>query len=156
MMAIMVPHGETMVLLTDNWSAPDGHFYYSPEELYSHLANWSEAGRTHYINFRLGPDPVWALAYTAFLITITSVALRYTSEAHDHRRLLNLFPLIPMLLDISENFMGIALVSAYPRQLPLLAVITAVTTTSKWLTLAVAHLIMIYALLKALRLRIRQ
>jgi len=136
--------------------APDGHLFYTPTELYAQISTWGDAGRNHYISFRLGLDPVWALAYTSFLITITSVALRRATQPDDRRRLLNLTPLIPMSADLAENLMGIALMSAYPNKLEWLAWLTATTSCFKWVTLGLAHLLMLYALAISLRVAMRR
>jgi len=155
MSAVMVPHAEEMRSFAGDWGAPDGHLFYTPTELYAQVSNWGDAGRAHYINFRLGLDPLWALAYTSFLITITSVALRRATPTDDRRRLLNLLPLIPMSADLAENGLGIVLMSAYPTELEWLAWLTAATSCSKWVTLALAHLLMIYALAIALLAKAR-
>ena len=89
-----------------NWGSPDGHFFYTPVELYTQLATWSEAGRSDYIDFRLGWDIAWALSYTTFLITITSCALRRGLPSSDRRRQLNLIALFPMCFDYLEERIG--------------------------------------------------
>jgi hypothetical protein len=129
-----------------DWGAPDRHFFYTPDELYTAVATWGDAGRQDYIAFRLGLDIVWALAYTAFLLTITSYALRAAFPIGDRRRLLNLIPLIPLVCDYLENALGITLVSAFPQRLDGLVWLATLTTGAKWSTLAVAHLVMLYAL----------
>ncbi len=132
------------------WGSPDRHFLYTPDELYEQLAGWGDEGRARYISFRLGLDIVWALAYTAFLVTITSVALRRAFAADDARRKLNLAPLIPLLSDYSENALGIWLVSSYPDRMDGVAQVTSWVTALKWTSLGVAHGVMIYALVAAL------
>lgn len=143
---VMIPHAEEMRSFAGDWGAPDGHLFYTPDELYSQISNWGDAGRAHYISFRLGLDPLWAFAYTSFLVTITSVALRRATSPGDRRRMLNLLPLIPMTADLAENGLGIALMSAYPIQLEWLVWLTAATSFCKWVALALAHLLMLYAL----------
>jgi hypothetical protein len=156
MAAVMIPHAEEMRSFAGDWGAPDGHLFYAPEELYTQIDTWGEAGRKHYINFRLGLDPLWAISYTSFLVTITSVALRRATLADDRRRKLNLIPLVPMAADLAENALGIALMSAYPNKLEWLAWLTASTSCFKWLTLGLAHLLMLYALGIAMNTMIRR
>ena len=143
---VMIPHGAEMQSFAGDWGAPNGHLFYTPEILYAHVANWGELGRQHYIDFRLGLDPVWALTYTAFLVTIISVALRRATAADDGRRALNLFPLAPMLADLTENILGIIIIANYPDRLDSLVWLTASVSGFKWLSLGLAHLFMVYAL----------
>lgn len=150
---VMTPHAQEMQALTTEWGAPDGHLFYTPDTLYGELARWQPAGREHYIDFRLGLDPVWALVYASFLIVVTSVALKRAYPEGHPRRLLNLSALLPMLADIGENFLGIALVAAWPERMDALAWLTASVTLFKWTTLVLAHLVMLFAIGAALRAR---
>ncbi len=152
---VMVPESADVAGYAGQWGSPDGHWFYTPDELYRELSTWGDAGRAHYIAFRLGLDPVWAFTYTAFLITITSVALRRAFAANDRRRQLNLVALLPMLADLTENALGIVIVSNYPERLDALAWVTTSVSACKWLTLTIAHLIMLYALGAALMQWIR-
>ncbi len=137
------------------WGAPDGHIFYTPDRLYAELSTWDAAGRDDYIRFRLGLDFVWAIAYAGFLLTISGVALRFAYPDDDRRRLLILVPLVPMLCDYIENFLGIALVANADTRLDWLAWIMATVTALKWLSLVLAHLVMLYALGASLLTRLR-
>jgi len=138
------------------WGTPDRQLFYTPDELYAQIATWGDAGRESYIAFRLGLDIIWALAYTSFLVTITSVALRSAFQPQDPRRLLNLFPLIPLLADYMENALGVVIASNFPARLDGVAWLAAAFTSLKWLSLAFAHLVMLYALIAAARARLRK
>jgi amino acid permease len=98
------------------------------------------------VRFRLGLDPLWAFTYTAFLVTVISVALRRSTPENDARRRLNLIPLIPMCADLLENALGIAIVTAIPARLDWLAALMGAVSFVKWASLATAHLILLYAL----------
>jgi hypothetical protein len=136
-----------------DWGGPDRHFFYSPDELYAQVATWGAAGRQQYINFRLGLDIGFALTYAAFLITVTGVALRTAWPDNPARRKLLLVPLVPMACDLLENTLGIGLVAAFPRRLDAVAWLTAGITALKWLSLAAAHVVMLYGLAAAARRR---
>ena len=155
LMQVMAPHAEEMSSFAGDWGAPDGHLFYTPDKLYSELATWGDAGRQHYVDFRLGLDPVWALLYTAFLVTTISVAMRRIYPPESRMQLTNLLPLIPMLADLAENFMGIALVSAFPARMDWLAWIAATTSSIKWVTLTVGHLVMLVAISAAIWIALR-
>ncbi|MFQ5634501.1 MAG: hypothetical protein ACE5G3_04120 [Gammaproteobacteria bacterium] len=155
LIAVMAPESERVKTYAGEWGSPDGHLFYTPAEFYGEIGAWGDTGRAHYVDFRLGLDPVWALVYTAFLVTITSVALRRAFTTGDRRRLLNLVALLPLLADLTENALGIALVSAYPARLDWLAWLTTAVSAFKWTTLGVAHLVMLYAVTAALATRFR-
>lgn len=134
-----------------DWGAPDRHFFYTPGEFYAEIATWGAGGRQQYADFRLGLDVGFALTYAAFLITVTGVAVRRAWPEDSRRRLLLLVPLLPMACDLLENALGIGLVSAFPARLTAVAWLTAGVTALKWLSLAAAHVAMLYALLAAAR-----
>jgi len=139
-----------------SWGGPDRHFFYTPDELNAQVATWGEAGRQQYINFRLGLDIGFALTYAAFLLTITSVAVRRAWPGDARRRRLNLVALVPMACDLLENALGIGLVAAFPARLDAVAWLTTGVTALKWISLAVAHLVMVYALIAACRSAFRR
>jgi len=136
-----------------DWGAPDRHFFYTPDELYTAIASWGDTGRSDYIAFRLGLDIIWALAYTAFLVTITSKALAYAYPANHPLRLLNLLPLITLLTDYAENALGIAITGLWPGRYDLLVWLAAACTATKWSSLLIAHAVMLFALTVATRQR---
>jgi hypothetical protein len=135
------------------WGGPDRHFFYTPDELYAQVSTWGATGRQQYINFRLGLDIGFALTYAAFLVTVTSVAVRRAWPDDARRRRLNLVALLPMTCDLLENALGIGLVAAFPARLDAVAWLTAGVTGVKWLSLALAHVVMVYALVAAARRR---
>jgi hypothetical protein len=139
-----------------NWGGPDRHFFYTPDELYARVATWGEAGRRQYIKFRLGLDIGFAFSYAAFLITVTGVALRKAWPGAARRRRLLLLALIPMSCDLLENALGIGLVRAFPARFDALAWLTTCITALKWISLALAHLVMVYALWAACRSAFRR
>lgn len=133
------------------WGGPDRHLFYTPDELYSHIPSWPTWGRQDYIGFRLGWDIGWALAYTAFLVIATSLALRRGFPPNHSQRRLNLAALVPGLLDLAENAAGIVLIANADERLNTLAWLAASLTGAKWITLVIAHLVLVYALARALR-----
>ena len=145
----MVPHSAQTREFAGDWGAPDQQLFYTPDQLYTELATWGDAGRQHYVDFRLGLDPVWALLYTAFLVTMISVAMRQLYPPESWMRRLNLLPLVPMLADLTENMLGVVLVSQFPERMDMLAWIAATVSGSKWVTLALAHVVMLIAVAAA-------
>ena len=139
-----------------DWGGPDRHLFYTPDELYAQVATWGDAGRQQYIDFRLGLDIGFALAYAAFLITITGVALGKAWPGDARRRLLLLLPLVPMTCDLLENALGIWVVGSFPQRLDGLAWLSTGVTGMKWVSLVVAHGVMLFALVGASRSAFRR
>ena len=148
---VMPGQAEDSRAYAGDWGGPDRHLFYTPDELYTHIPRWPEAGRRDYIEFRLGWDIGWALAYTAFLVISTSLALRRAFPPGHPQRRLNLATLVPGLLDLAENAVGIVLVANADTRLDALAWLAATLTGAKWITLVLAHLVLLYALVRALR-----
>ena len=134
----------------DDWGAPDRHLFYTPDKLYQHVPDWPAAGRQDYIQFRLGWDIGWAFTYTLFLVSATGLALRRAFPAGHPQRRLILAALVPGLLDLAENAVGIVLVANADTRLDGLAWFAASLTATKWVTLALAHAILVYAIGTAL------
>ena len=137
------------------WGAPDRHLFYTPDELYAEISRWSEEGRQHYIDFRLGLDIIWALAYTGFLCMWISILMNKARLRETDLQNLNAFPLITLVCDYGENFLGILLVSNASVRMEAIALTAALLTSLKWITLVAAHIILIWAAYRAWRARIR-
>ncbi len=149
--SVMPQQSLDSAMYAGDWGAPDRHFFYTPNELYTSLSTWGDEGRLDYIEFRLGADIIWALAYAGFLITLTSICTRKVFTPTDWRQRFNLVAVVPLLADYTENSLGIWLVSAWPERLDTIAWLAAVITSIKWTSLVIAHLILIYVLLAWLR-----
>jgi hypothetical protein len=152
---VMQPQSEDSMVYAGEWGAPDRHVFYTPDELYESITTWGAEGRQDYIDFRLGLDILWALAYTAWLVSWLSVAGRWAWDDNDPRRLLNTFPLITLCADYTENALGIWLIANFDQRMDLVAWLAATTTSVKWITLVLAHVLLVYALGAAAVRRIR-
>lgn len=153
---VMAPQAEVMQQWTGDWGAPDGHLFYTPDQMYLHLSAWGTEAKETYTQFRLTLDPLWALVYGCFLLTITGAALLRLVSGESSWRKLILLPFVPVCADIFENFLGIALVAALPERINWLAWLMATTTGFKWGTLALAHIVMLTVVVLALARKLRQ
>ncbi len=125
----------------------DMEFLYSPEQAYAHLAAMGEAGRsfelTHIIPLDLILPAVYALAY-AFVITWL-LHRWLPAESGWHR--LNVVPLIGGICDYCENLGIIAMLLAWPAQLPDIALFVMIAGSCKFAASAFAFTIIFGALL---------
>jgi len=151
---VMPAQSEQSQAYAGDWGAPDRQLFYTPDELYTQIATWGEAGRRDYVDFRLGLDIAWALTYAGFLAIAISLAARRAFPPGDRRRWLNLVPLLPLACDLTENALGIVLVANYTKRLDALAWLAAALTAAKWLLVASAHVVLVFVLAAALRKRL--
>lgn len=105
---------------------------YSPDQAYAHLAAMGEAGRafalTHIIPLDLILPAVYALAYA---LAVTWLLHRWLPEGSRWHRL-NVVPLIGGICDYCENAGIIAMLLAWPAQLPDIARFTMVAGFCKF------------------------
>ena len=133
--------------ITDGVGILDMEFLYSPDQAYAHLAAMGEAGRafelTHIIPLDLLLPAVYA---TAYALIITWLLHRWLpAESGWHR--LNVVPLIGGICDYCENLGIIAMLLAWPAQLPDIALFTMVAGSCKFAASALAFTIIFGALL---------
>lgn len=124
----------------------DMEILYSPDQAYAHLAAMGEAGRAfaliHIIPLDLILPAVYALAYA---LAITWLLHRWLPEGSRWHRL-NVVPLIGGICDYCENSGIIAMLLAWPAQLPEIARFTMVAGFCKFSASALAIAIILGAL----------
>jgi len=132
-----------------DWGGPDRHVFYTPDKLYTEIATWGDAGRQQYVDFRLGWDIGFALAYGAFLVSWTGLALGRAWPGRQRLRRWLLLPVLTVALDWLENGLGIALVRSFPARHDALAWLATTVTALKWGSLVLAHGVLLVAAVKA-------
>ena len=124
----------------------DMEFLYSPDQAYTHLAAMGEAGRafelSHIIPLDMLLPAVYAIAY-AFIITW--LLHRWLPENSGWHRL-NVVPFIGGACDYLENFGIVAMLLAWPQQVPAIAWFTMVAGFFKFAFSALVFLVIFAAL----------
>lgn len=126
------------------------YLLYTPGDFYGQLDTYGESGRQAFVNYRLLQATLWLLTLGSFLALSTSALFKVFVPSGSKVRQLNLVALLPSLFDFLENKLQILLVLFYPQRFDGLAVIAAVFTTVKWITLLAAFLILVYAIVRAI------
>lgn len=130
--------------------SPDTSFFYTRADLYRMAEAFGKAGRAAYVRARFSFDIVWPLAYTFFLLTVTSWALLRVLPTESRWRLLNLAALPALVFDYLENVSAALVMTRYPQMTAVFDWLAPFATVLKWLTLSLAFLVMLAALLSTL------
>jgi len=126
------------------------YLIYTPDDFYTQLESYGEAGRTAFADYRTVNSTLWLTTMGAFFVLLAGALLRYATPEGSWQRRLHLVALLPSLFDFLENQLQIILVSFYPDRFDALAALAAVFTVIKWLTLMSTYLIIGYAAIRGL------
>jgi len=111
----------------------DTQYFYSPDELYRIIGEYSPEGRRLYAISHATADVFYPLVYAFFFgCAITYCYRRFFKPGHPIQRL-HLAPFALMAVDYLENICLIVLLLLYPARLTWLAVIASIVTPVKWL-----------------------
>jgi len=125
------------------------YLLYTPQDFYAQLEIYGAEGRKAFADYRIIQATLWLLTLGGFLALSTSALLRVFTAADSTQRQLNLIAPLPSIFDFLENQLQIILVSLYPARYDAFAWLAAGFTAIKWITLAAAFLILLYALVRA-------
>jgi hypothetical protein len=143
---------------TDEYAAdvdlPDTSAWYTPSDVYAAAEAIGQAGRDSYVEARYTFDVVWPLVYTVFFVVLLSWAFHRATDPGTRRRLVNLFPLVPLVLDYLENLTASIVMTRYPDETPVVAHLMPVFSLLKWATLSACFaLVVVGAVATLLRRR---
>ena len=130
------------------------YLVYAPVDFYGQLDAYGSDGRAEFVSYRIIHATLWLLTLGGFLALSTSALLRYALSSDNGLLRLNLVAPLPSLFDFLENQLQNILVLLYPDRFDALAVLAAIFTAIKWVTLLLAFLILFYALGRALVARL--
>lgn len=106
----------------------DMQFSYTAQQAQSTLAALGSTGRSAYASW-LWIDFAFAIAFALFQ---TTTIFRLADRISPALRALAFLPLVRGLLDLVEDALVAALLGAFPRAIPWLAVLAGTVTTTKW------------------------
>ena len=112
--------------------AIDLQFNYSPDWVYTTLANYGEKGRETYGYMSLLFDYIFPVIYSLFLATSLTALFSRLWPQRKGWQMLGLLGLLPGTFDWLENIGILNLLISYPKQLPLLVNVTNVFTITKY------------------------
>lgn len=130
----------------DGSSAPkplDLHFGFTAEEAHQFLNSLSANGRAAYLQVEAIVDIVYPLVYSTLFILAISYFFKRAFPSDFRYRILNLFPLITLLADFTENGGIISLLVSYPETNNVAASIANFGNYCKWISCIVVILLLL-------------
>jgi hypothetical protein len=126
----------------------DARFFYTPEEAFSTVASYGDAGR-FWIRIYLTWDIVNPILYTLAFSLLISWLLQRGFKPGGKLQELNVLPVGAGLFDLLENICIVTLLTVYPAQPAVVAWLSTVCTMSKMSFLGVSTLLILVGLVKA-------
>jgi hypothetical protein len=126
----------------------DGKFAYTPDQAFSAVASYGDAGRVQMIWIHLG-DFILITFYTLLFCLSISWLFQRGFKRDSKMQRLNLVPIIGGLFDVMENIWILILILAYPAQPEAVAWLSTVFTTGKYIMGIPIVLLLVIGLVKA-------
>jgi len=123
-----------MALAANNSVLPlDLMFFYTPEKAFEMLDKYGEAGRAIYLKIELSADIIYPIIYTLFYALLISWLFQRGFKPESNMQKWNVMPVGAWLFDLLENVGTVSMVSMYPSKPAILAWITMLFGSIKWL-----------------------
>lgn len=132
----------------------DGQVAYTPEQAFSAVASYGDAGRVQMIWIHLA-DFVLIALYTAMFCLSISWLLQRGFGRDSWVQRLNLVPLLGGLFDVMENIWIMTLILTYPARPTVVAWLATISTTGKYVCGVPILLLLLVGLVKAAMNRFR-
>jgi len=132
-------------------------FSYSPEQVYTNLAQLGEVGRKTRILVSSTLDTAYPLVYSMLFAVLITLLTRFLGWTHKVWKWLALLPFVILAFDLSENLSINVMAFRYPERMAALAQAASLFTSLKWIFVdLVLGALAILALLSVFRLLRRQ
>jgi len=116
----------------------DTNFSFDPAAIYRIVEAYGPSGRAYYIWQRWTFDLIWPLVYG---LPLFSTLNRFIPKLFRFRTVIVFLPLFATILDYLENVTFTVLVSLFPTEIPLLAVVGVTISAFKWFALGTSMMI---------------
>lgn len=133
----------------------DTQFFYTPEQAFSTVASYGDAGR-FWIRIYLTWDIATPILYTLIYSLVISWLIRRSYKPGSKLQKLNVLPVGAGLSDLFENICVVVLLSVYPAQPTVVAWLSTLFTMSKMVFLGLSTLLILVGLVTAAVNRFRK
>lgn len=148
--AVILPAQEAKMRSASGGTGPiDLKLFYTPDQVYSMVASYGEAGRADYRLFELTGDIIYPIVYTLFFSLLITWLFQRGFAPTSKMQSWNVMPFGAWLFDLLENLGVVGMLSMYPSTPPLLAWLSTIATLIKWLFAIGSILLMLVGLVMA-------
>lgn len=126
----------------------DGQFAYTPEQAFSAVASFGDDGRAQMIWIHLA-DFILITLYTLMFCLSISWLFQRGFKLDNRMQRLNLVPILGGFFDLMENIWIITLILSYPAQPTVVAWLSTISTTGKYIMGIPIVLLLVIGLVKA-------
>jgi len=150
--AVILPPQQAKMMAASGGTSPiDLKLFYTPDQVYSMVASYGEAGRADYRLFELTGDILYPIVYTLFFSLLITWLFQRGFASNSQMQSWNVMPLGSWLFDLLENLGVVGMLSAYPSTPPLLAWLSTFATLIKWLFAGATIILILVGLVMAAR-----
>ncbi|HET9905006.1 MAG TPA: hypothetical protein VFQ23_00150 [Anaerolineales bacterium] len=124
-------------------------FFYTPEQAYSMIDKYGEAGRSIYWKIELTADIIYPITYTLFFGLLLSWLFQRGFKSNHQIQKWNVLPVGGWFFDMLENVGIVSMLSVYPAKPAFLAWLTMIFGSLKWAFAAVSIVLILIGLVRA-------
>lgn len=156
-MGVILPRQQANLEAASGGVGPiDLRFFSTPEQIQAMIEAYGGTGRALYRTTELTGDILYPIIYTLFFCLLLSWLLQRAYSADSSVRMLNLVPFGAWLFDLLENIGIVAMLSIYPNTSVLLAWATILFTIVKWVFAIATLVLIVFALVLAIKNRFKK
>jgi len=151
MMGYIMPLAGGLLAFAANASVMplDLMFLYTPEKAFAMLDKYGEAGRALYMKIELTADIIYPIVYTLFYGLLLSWLFQRAFKPDSPMQKYNVVIIGAWLFDLLENVGIVSMLAMYPNQPAILAWLTMIFGSLKWLSFAVTLVLVLVGLVRA-------
>jgi hypothetical protein len=124
-------------------------FFYTPEEAFTMIDKYGEAGRSIYWKIELTADIIYPIIYTLFFGLLISWLFQRGFRSNSNMQKWNVMPVGGWFFDMLENAGIVSMLAMYPTKFNVLAWLTMIFGSIKWAFAAISIVLILVGLVKA-------
>jgi hypothetical protein len=124
-------------------------FFYTPDKAFAMIEKYGEAGRDLYIKIEMTADVIYPIIYTLFYGLLLSWLFQRGFKSDSKMQKYNVMPVGAWFFDLLENIGIVSMLSMYPSQPAVLAWLTMIFGSLKWLSFLATVGLVLFGLVRA-------
>lgn len=151
MMGYIMPLAAGLMAFAANASVTplDLMFFYTPDKAFAMIDKYGDAGRALYMKIELTADIIYPIIYTLFYGLLLSWLFQRAFKPDSKMQKYNAMPVGAWAFDLLENVGIVSMLTMYPSQPAVLAWLTMIFGSIKWLFAFASIGLTLFGLVKA-------